>query len=639
VRKIADNLEGFMDVVRSFNASLTIDDISIEPTDSGNWSVYNRFSRKRYGTVRGNLIDSEVAEDAGIEVIRTPSSGDFDPPDPAFASIKREFSSLGSSRRPLKSSMSFNDPVISEAAYAFTHEAITPGVVAAIIHLRDGVGGESHMPIDLFNQEVKRYSGISIPDGTVSTIDEVSTARQFVHEVLSSPRGWEGVSDEALSNPAAKGWRNSSRSVNSGYFGSIPDEWGEEDIIFAARTGRIDVLDAKIRLVDHFGYSQEEANLAVEGVSGQGVDILHGKVASEREDVSPGGVVSNEDEKKFFTSLSEMLSAGTITSDQATMLIEKYKEGGNSEGVLDGVSSSRKVRCGVEGLNFREIVSSAELFKLKLNDAGSFQIDMGHIKNDHEVYSSLKGVCDVGQLIAIGKKAGFTYSEITSGVDFTGSGVLPELKKFLTASAQLREVKDPVIKRSVASWAISGKELEGELTKWGLKNPGGVFSRVDVLGVDLDGTSKFKAPVKSDLDSLALESDAGRAVDEGKSLDEWLLHASELGYNPVSAKREYFRIKESGRLRGPSGPRAYYGSSVGERLGFKKPVASGINPVHKKVYDDYISEYESGSGDRDYGAWFMQHQQSISQDIKQACGDYVSPEDACQEIIEYYNRY
>jgi hypothetical protein len=147
--------------------------------------------------------------------------------------------------------------------------------------------------------------------------------------------------------------------------------------------------------------------------------------------------------------------------------------------------------------NIPDLVSSAAIFKLKLNDAGTFNIDMGNLLNGYEVYSSLKGTCDAGQLLAIGKKAGFTYTDIASGVDFTGSAALPELKKFLVASAKFQPVQDPAIKRTVASWVISGKELDGELKKWGLKNPGGVFSAVQVLGVDLDGTSKFKVPVKS----------------------------------------------------------------------------------------------------------------------------------------------
>jgi hypothetical protein len=113
------------------------------------------------------------------------------------------------------------------------------------------------------------------------------------------------------------------------------------------------------------------------------------------------------------------------------------------------------------------------------------------------VYSSLRGVCDAGQLLAIGKKAGFSYSEISSGVDFSESGVKSELQKFLVSSAKFQPVKEPVVARKVASWVISGKDLEKELSRWGLKNPGGVFSKVEVLGVDLDGKSTFKAPVSS----------------------------------------------------------------------------------------------------------------------------------------------
>jgi hypothetical protein len=135
--------------------------------------------------------------------------------------------------------------------------------------------------------------------------------------------------------------------------------------------------------------------------------------------------------------------------------------------------------------------------KLKLDETGTFQLDMGHIQDGHEVYSSLRGVCDVGQLLAIGKKAGYGYSDILSGVDFSESGVKSELKKFLVSVAKFQPVKDPVVAREVATWVVSGKELEKELAWWGLKNPGGVFSGVEVLGVDLDGKSKFKARVNS----------------------------------------------------------------------------------------------------------------------------------------------
>jgi hypothetical protein len=173
-------------------------------------------------------------------------------------------------------------------------------------------------------------------------------------------------------------------------------------------------------------------------------------------------------------------------------LKEIYKRVKSSDGVP---FSSRRIRSG--GTDFSPLVSSAEIMKLKLDETGVFHLDMGHIQNGHEVYSSFKGTCDVGQLLAIGRSGGFSYSDIMSGVDLSESAVKPEFKKFLVSAAKFQPVKDPVVDRRVATWVISGKELDGELTKWGLKNPGGIFSGVKVLGVDLDGTENFKVPVKS----------------------------------------------------------------------------------------------------------------------------------------------
>jgi hypothetical protein len=159
--------------------------------------------------------------------------------------------------------------------------------------------------------------------------------------------------------------------------------------------------------------------------------------------------------------------------------------------------SSRRIQSVHRIPDFGGIVSSAEIMKLKLDDAGAFRLDMGHIQDGHEVYSSLRGTCDVGQLLAIGKKAGFSYTDITSGVDFTDSGIKQELKKFLVSVAKFQPVKEPVVSRKIASWVISGKGLDKELSRWGLNNPGGIFSAVEVLGVDLDGKGSLKVPVKS----------------------------------------------------------------------------------------------------------------------------------------------
>jgi hypothetical protein len=181
---------------------------------------------------------------------------------------------------------------------------------------------------------------------------------------------------------------------------------------------------------------------------------------------------------------------GEFTSlEEAKGVIDEYL-GAHSQA---GANSSGSIRKS----GFRSLVSSAEIVKLKLDETGVFHLDMGHIQDGHEVYSSLKGTCDVGQLLAIGRSGCFSYSDIMSGVDLSESAVKPEFKKFLVSAAKFQPVQDPVVARRVATWVISGKELDGELGKWGLKNPGGIFSGVKVLGVDLDGTENFKVPVKS----------------------------------------------------------------------------------------------------------------------------------------------
>jgi hypothetical protein len=234
------------------------------------------------------------------------------------------------------------------------------------------------------------------------------------------------------------------------------------------------------------------------------------------------------------------------------------------------VDSSRRIQSGFGGL-----VSSAELFKFKLNDSGSFQIDMGHERNGHEVYSSLHGTCDAGQLLAIGKKAGFSYSDIMSGVDFTGSAALPDLKKFLVASASFQPVSEPAIKRSVSSWVISGRDLDRELERWGLSNPGRVFSDMQVLGVDLDGKGDLKVPVAS----------GKRPVKSGFGGDTFSVLVSEVGPDVANGIKEWW-INDGGE----SGPDALF-NKLSEVFG-EVPTESFVDALENQFFE----ELEGGMG-------------------------------------------
>ena len=150
----------------------------------------------------------------------------------------------------------------------------------------------------------------------------------------------------------------------------------------------------------------------------------------------------------------------------------------------------------------QSLISKAEIFKLKLNETGTFDIDLGNMVEGQEVYSSFHGSVDAGSLIACAKRDGFSYTDLLSGVDLSKSYVLPDMKKLVASSHKLRETKnDSATVRNVEAWVVSGKDLQGELDKWGLDNPGGIFQSVKVLGVSFDGKSTFPVnsarPVKS----------------------------------------------------------------------------------------------------------------------------------------------
>jgi hypothetical protein len=243
--------------------------------------------------------------------------------------------------------------------------------------------------------------------------------------------------------------------------------------------------------------------------------------------------------------------------------------------------------------------------------------------------------------LAIGRKGGFSYTDITSGVDLSESEVKPEFQKFLVSAAKFQPVKDPVVPRKAASWVISGKELDGELKRWGLKNPGGVFSKVSVLGVDLDGSSKFpdtaNSPrrIRSGVDDEGWNEIPEEAEEDhghyriykgglviarlGNGRWEWTGPGFPISGQSYSSAGEAWEagasMREEGRLEnstlhGHEGPPLPYGgednfpvNSSRQRslVGFKEPLASGKGRIRSDFQDDFEDVYGYDEDDEDSG--------------------------------------
>ena len=255
----------------------------------------------------------------------------------------------------------------------------------------------------------------------------------------------------------------------------------------------------------------------------------------------------------------------------------------------------------------RRLVNSASQFRLQLYDNGVFHLDLGKEKDGAALFSAVKGVCDSGSLISIAGKDGYDFNNLFAGVDLSQSYVLSEIKKYITSLAQLEAVKQEPVKRSIETWVISGKELDAELKKWGLNNPGRVFQSINVLGVSLDGSIEFpktktvqsggKVPVKSTMEYDPVEAWVNAMLDEAGSDTVSLTdnigniqNASPLEYvNSYGLEgdeaEEFVRLWpeiQAGLLEALSGRyKSAFRKSIGlpqskpgARLGFKKPLAA-----------------------------------------------------------------
>jgi len=210
--------------------------------------------------------------------------------------------------------------------------------------------------------------------------------------------------------------------------------------------------------------------------------------------------------------------------------------------------------------NLQFLVKSAKGFKFKLFDTGAFNIEMGHERDGEHLFSSVRGTCDVGPVLSIASKDGYSFQDLLAGVDLSQSYVLSEFKAYIASSAIMTPVNSAPLKRTLDSWVVSGKELDAELKRWGLGNPGRVFQSLDVLGVDLDGKSTFKVPVKSDAEK-----------EYGTEAEGWILinHKNvkyDVNRNPIQKNGMYKRVDGGWQLI-PS-------NAGGIGASFKRPVKS-----------------------------------------------------------------
>jgi hypothetical protein len=163
--------------------------------------------------------------------------------------------------------------------------------------------------------------------------------------------------------------------------------------------------------------------------------------------------------------------------------------GGHGDGSL--VSSGCRV---VKLSGPYSFISSASDFVFKMSESGMFRLDCGQVlSNGVKVYSRFTGNCSMVPLLEAAKAGGYSYVDLLSGVNLSGSSVADSFKKIITSTAHnISEVREAGINRKVCRWVISGRDLDAELRKWGLNNPGHIFQSVSVLGVDLDGTAHWK---------------------------------------------------------------------------------------------------------------------------------------------------
>jgi hypothetical protein len=155
--------------------------------------------------------------------------------------------------------------------------------------------------------------------------------------------------------------------------------------------------------------------------------------------------------------------------------------------------------------NLKDTIKSAKEMKLQIFDSGAFKLDLSQEKDNSLLCSTVKGACDVGAVLSVASRDGYTFQDLSQGVDLSSSPLLNEYKDLLVSTAVLKPEELKTVKRQVASGVVSGKELDKELQQWGLDNPGQVFQSMQVLGTDLAGGDSVKSvgvPIRSSQGTL-----------------------------------------------------------------------------------------------------------------------------------------
>lgn len=63
--KLSPKAEKFLNVIKIWDNNITLNDVNVEATDLGNWTVYYKGSR--LGVVNKNLLDEETIENYGLQ--------------------------------------------------------------------------------------------------------------------------------------------------------------------------------------------------------------------------------------------------------------------------------------------------------------------------------------------------------------------------------------------------------------------------------------------------------------------------------------------------------------------------------------------------------------------------------------------